>query len=279
MLLPSRTASLALAAGAALALVALARRRRRACGPPVVFGADEPIVMMDAVHGMACRLVHGVPYVTFITQAGLDALRAHFAPRPTDIFVATSPKCGTTWAQQLVLLLVRGGAASAVRDPMIEAPWLERGVCLGELTLDGEPAGARHRRRRRRPCSRPAAPWALARCALGDAKVVYVARNAKDACVSAFFHNRAIPAHEYDGPWDNFVSSTKTVVSSTGGGLTTCAAGGRRCARPRRSAGSRTRSSTRGHARPCGASRGSSRSTAPRPTRSSTRRSPARVQR
>ena len=195
-----------LAAGAALALAALVRRRRRARGPPVVFGGDEPIVMMDAVHGMACRLVHGVPYVTFITQAGLDALRAHFAPRPTDIFVATSPKCGTTWAQQLVLLLVRGGAASAVRDPMIEAPWLERGVCLGELTLDGEPAdGARGGGGGRR-VYKTHAPWELAPWrALGDAKVVYVARNAKDACVSAFYHNRAIPGHAYDGPWENFV--------------------------------------------------------------------------
>jgi hypothetical protein len=43
-------------------------------------------------------------------------------------------------------------------------------------------------------------PAAVAYC-----QVVYVARNPKDACVSAFFHNRSHASLAYDGPWDHFV--------------------------------------------------------------------------
>lgn len=52
------------------------------------------------------------------------------------------------------------------------------------------------------------APWHLLPCRNGDlgkAKVIYVSRNVKDACVSSFFHNRALPKHKYDGPWEHFV--------------------------------------------------------------------------
>ena len=29
-------------------------------------------------------------------------------------------------------------------------------------------------------------------------------RNVKDACVSAFYHNRSLPSLGYDGPFDHF---------------------------------------------------------------------------
>lgn len=50
---------------------------------------------------------------------------AHFQVRPTDVLITTAPKAGTTWMQQILYQLQRGG------DPDFEdidqvVPWLER---------------------------------------------------------------------------------------------------------------------------------------------------------
>ena len=39
-----------------------------------------------------------------------------------------------------------------------------------------------------------------------DTKIVVVARNVKDVAVSLFKHSSKIPAHNYTGPWDDFLS-------------------------------------------------------------------------
>ena len=46
----------------------------------------------------------------FILPA-VDELRAQLQPKAHDVYIATYPKCGTTWMQQLVLLLLRGSGA------------------------------------------------------------------------------------------------------------------------------------------------------------------------
>merc|ERR1740138_109237 len=59
----------------------------------------------------------------------LDAvqhLRERFELQAHDVIIATYPKCGTTWLQQIVLLLLRGSTAKV--EPMRDAPWLEMAV-------------------------------------------------------------------------------------------------------------------------------------------------------
>jgi hypothetical protein len=96
----------------------------------------------------------------------------------------------------------------------VQAPWLEALVNHGGASLDtlngaggGEEDELKALGGGRRRVFKTHAPFGLMPCvdlAGSGAKVIYVARNPKDACVSAFYHNRAIPMHEYDGPWDNF---------------------------------------------------------------------------
>ena len=48
---------------------------------------------------------------------------ADYKPRPGDIVIATAPKCGTTWTQQIVSLLVFRSAAP--KDIQNTSPWID----------------------------------------------------------------------------------------------------------------------------------------------------------
>lgn len=47
-----------------------------------------------------------------------------FQPRPSDIIIATSPKCGTTWIQQIIHQLRTGGDTDFA-NIALEVPWIE----------------------------------------------------------------------------------------------------------------------------------------------------------
>ena len=47
-----------------------------------------------------------------------------FSIRPNDVFVATYPKCGTTWMQQIVKLVWNNGIEDG-RDIDEALPWIE----------------------------------------------------------------------------------------------------------------------------------------------------------
>ena len=62
----------------------------------------------------------------FRTDASDEAGRK-FKPRPTDVFIATYPKCGTTWVQQIVHSLRTQGDTD-YDDISAVVPWIE--MCL-----------------------------------------------------------------------------------------------------------------------------------------------------
>ena len=62
----------------------------------------------------------------FRTDASEDAALA-FEPDPSDVFIATYPKCGTTWVQQIVHSLRTHGDMD-FDDISAVVPWLE--MCL-----------------------------------------------------------------------------------------------------------------------------------------------------
>lgn len=67
-----------------------------------------------------------------------------YVPRPTDIVIATSPKCGTTWTQQIVGSLVFGDPGP--RDLAAESPWIEARFRTSAEELHAS-LEAQHRRR------------------------------------------------------------------------------------------------------------------------------------
>jgi hypothetical protein len=111
-----------------------------------------------------------------------------------DVFVATYPKCGTTWVQYIVYLLANRGRA------------LPPGANLGQVFPHLEEVGAEAAEALSSPrlikthLPRHLTPFTAA------AKYVYVARNPFDCAVSFYHHTRGFPQH-YDfatGTFDVF---------------------------------------------------------------------------
>jgi hypothetical protein len=111
-----------------------------------------------------------------------------------DVFVTTYPKCGTTWTQYIVYLLLNDGEPlSAGRKIEHVFPHLEE-VGADALAELAEPRLIKTHL----PLERT--PWSDA------ARYIYVARNPFDCAVSFFHHTRGFVKHYdfADGTWDAF---------------------------------------------------------------------------
>jgi aryl sulfotransferase len=105
---------------------------------------------------------------------------AAYQPRADDILIATYPKCGTTWTQRIVAMLLAGSAAPA---PM-HGPWFDfrmRGTAE-ETAADAETIVGRRQVKSHLPYD--ALP------VYEGVKVIHVARDGRDAAMS--FHNHLI---------------------------------------------------------------------------------------
>lgn len=124
--------------------------------------------------------------------AGLDS-GMRYRPAAGDIFVCTYPKCGTTWVQYIVYLLVRRRPIAADESLTILFPHLEE---VGAEPVEAMPQPRlikTHLPLRMTPFD-PAARY------------VVVVRNPFDCAVSFYHHTRGFPRH-YDfaeGDFDAF---------------------------------------------------------------------------
>jgi len=180
------------------------------------------ILAHTALTSIPCRLggegprgalIHNIPHPPFIRQDVVDYLQNTFQPESSDIYIVTFPKAGTTWMQQIILLLLHNGDATKV-DPhpkiQSQAPWLEACYCRTPRWggpcpyLDAHSTLPRHAGRR---VFKSHAPEELAifRNKLNRGKTIYVARNAKDTCCSLYSHCKTLPPYEYKESIDHFV--------------------------------------------------------------------------
>ena len=100
-----------------------------------------------------------------------------------DIFVSAYPKCGTTWTQNIVYLLLQNGVPVGAGDKLTELfPHLEE---VGSRFVESL-ASPR--------CIKTHLPFAMTPCHR-DARYIYVARNPFDCAVSFFHHTRGFSRH------------------------------------------------------------------------------------
>lgn len=117
----------------------------------------------------------------------------NYKPGPNDVFVATYPKCGTTWMIQTVMLILnKGEVPNTIEEYFARCPFLEM---LGPEEIPNMPKGG---------CIKIHFPFNLTPYS-PDAKYIYVARNPKDCCISFYHHTKLFPAYYFkDGTFEEF---------------------------------------------------------------------------
>ncbi|XP_029360095.1 amine sulfotransferase-like [Echeneis naucrates] len=123
----------------------------------------------------------------------------HLEIRDSDVFVATYPKSGTIWLQQILLLVEAKGDVTAIRNPTIVSnadimPWMES---IGTREMFITAPSPRMRVTHLQPQFMP-----LALSQRG--KVIYVARNPKDVLVSYFYFHKMAKMLETPKDFNDF---------------------------------------------------------------------------
>jgi hypothetical protein len=176
-------------------------------------------------NGYDTATARGIPQPGFVREVVVDDLQKQFVLRDTDIVIATYPKCGTTWMQQILLTLQYEGDKTKVPRPLSQSPWIENVTCSKFLKIprgfqsdprsvqellswDGstEFAPPPGRRVFKTHATVELAPWKGGVQGLRNTKVVVVTRNPKDACVSMFHHSRDTEVFHYRGDFQHFAS-------------------------------------------------------------------------
>lgn len=116
-------------------------------------------------------------YRTFIYDTARWAAYEH---RPGDIIISTPPKCGTTWMQNIVGMLVLG--SPELDRPMVElSPWLDQTIHDLDVKV-AELRALEHRRWIKAHAPLDALPWH------DDVTYVVVGRDPRDVAVSMDHH-------------------------------------------------------------------------------------------
>ena len=148
----------------------------------------------------------------FLTN-GIHKKIWNMKPRPDDIWLVTYPKCGTTMSQELLWQMSRGCDVNSEesktqlfsRSPFLEARGLG-GVCACQDCLNRpkrpsqleDPIGYAETLKGPRilKCHLPVSM--LPPSVLEISKVIVVARNVKDACVSFYHHEKLLKHHAWE---------------------------------------------------------------------------------
>jgi len=103
-----------------------------------------------------------------------------YSPRPDDIVIGTSPKCGTTWTQQIVSSLVfQDPRARSISDI---SPWIDRRFAGPVSATYALMAAQRHRRFIKTHLPIDGLPL------YDDVRYIHVARDGRDAAISMHNH-------------------------------------------------------------------------------------------
>nr|XP_039254000.1 sulfotransferase family cytosolic 1B member 1-like isoform X3 [Styela clava] len=133
-----------------------------------------------------------------------------FKIRDDDVFIATYPKSGTTWIQQIVWLICNNADINVDKDkplssriPFLETVDMTDKVLLGIQTLEKW-------QKNKQRLIKTHLPYGLLPEDIqsgNKCKIIYVARNAKDVCVSFYFFHVMNMLLPHPGTWSEFLKN------------------------------------------------------------------------
>ena len=127
--------------------------------------------------------------------------------RADDIWIVTYPKCGTTWTQQIVRLILNRGREDGLTIEYA-VPWVE---AFGEFPGKSFKYQVDVDKMTSPRAFKSHFPYEMMPCGLPNdtpGKYIYVIRNPRDVAVSYLHHDRAIPfypQYEWDEYFDKFM--------------------------------------------------------------------------
>ena len=114
----------------------------------------------------------------------------HFAPRQGDIAICTQAKCGTTWMQRIVSLLV---FQSPEPCPIMEiSPWIDSAFSMPLDVMLAIVGAQTHRRFVKSHLPFDGLP------SYDEVRYIHVGRDPRDACMSLFNHWSAMAPFAFD---------------------------------------------------------------------------------
>ena len=135
----------------------------------------------------------------------------NFKLRPDDVFVVTYPKCGTTWTQEMVWQILHGFDTDKGQESLLtRSPFLEM-QALVDTKVDKETdikvvnsLEAANNLPSPRVIKTHLPIEMLPPNLLDTCKVVFVARNPMDCCVSFYHHEKLVPKMGFAGTFDQY---------------------------------------------------------------------------
>ncbi|XP_073490937.1 sulfotransferase 1C3-like [Aquarana catesbeiana] len=158
----------------------------------------EKIVQEMAAFSPKMGEIEGVPMLQDICKEW-EAIHS-FQARDGDMVVASYPKSGTTWMQEIMdLILQDGDVEKSMRAPcFIKVPFLE--MAKTSLEFANAMPSPRLLKIHLPVHLVPPSFWEK------NTKIVYVARNPKDCMVSYYYFHKMDQTMPDPGPWEHFFS-------------------------------------------------------------------------
>ena len=165
---------------------------------PVAEASDRHILPHEPPYTYEHNIIDGIVHPAMVSQEQVEFVRDSFPFRDGDILLATYPKSGTTWTQSIIKHLLNFDETVKVVDAV---PWLER---LPSPDCDEVKAAMELTCQPR--CFKTHTPCkSIAKSRDGvKLRYIFVARNAKDVCVSLYHHARAFQSFAYEGDFNHF---------------------------------------------------------------------------
>lgn len=170
------------------------------------------MTQLEKLPQLHLKEISGILFPVTFTQQRIDEI-LEATVRQDDIFVASYPKSGTTWAQELVWEILHNGKQDKRtledRFPWYEAgPWPEGSKTFIDNSLAQAAMDAMSSPR----LMKTHLPFHLMPKQISETpdgpiscKCIYVMRNPKDAAVSLYHMLFAMVTAKYDGTWQQFL--------------------------------------------------------------------------